>query len=783
MPEKTNGHREQCVSVATNCCDRMFVKGGWMTGLNNVVAVTAAAMLLAGCGAEKRKQVDVSLANCLAELADVSNIAKRPLGKAHLISTYDRTGGNRDWGDFRGVGADGMAVLADIEGPGCVKRIWMTNIPADEWLIYLDGEKEPRIRMSGLFGKGAEPFLPPLCNGVSGGSFCYLPIPFKKRIRIVAHLREVTPNLLPFYQINYETYGTDVRVASFPKTMSADEMGLLAEARTAWEENEERMRQSIVACSTTGSARLAPGQAGAWLEQTGAGRLKTFWLRVKPVENLSALERERLLRMLVLRICWNGSEQASVETPLGDFFCNALHRRRFSAMPVALIDDTFVCRFPMEFAVSARGEVLNQGVHMVEVEWGYDVEPIEPVRDGLQYFHAMWNSSTASGVPYVLLTAQGSGHYVGCYVVTLGMDGSWNNLEADEAFWIDGESVASLHGTGLEDYFNGAWYYYGLFDLPLHGLTEKAAMQTCQYRFHVSDAIKFDKSLFTSFEFGHGNASRGYMSSVAYWYQPEPHSAGTRMPSPKARFPVLSSVERAALMAGLFELERAGLWEEARQRCLSYAERLTGAAEEPALRLRALAYEEELSGYDSVRGGYAQAAAQAPAQVADQAAALSWFHGAQTNALLGSHMNGRARIYLDGSPVGEDDGNPLAMDVFRVSLTPGEHEVALELLPVRADAWVSLYVRGHTTNLCCDAEWEYSKVRPSTWPGTDAPDAVWSNVVDADQMLPKMSYWQFHPNAFILMQSGSTLIKPYPGFDSKIGSVTTYLRRRFVVPE
>ena len=35
-----------------------------------------------------------------------------------------------------------------MDGPGCVKRIWMTNVPAKEWLFYFDGETEPRLRLA-----------------------------------------------------------------------------------------------------------------------------------------------------------------------------------------------------------------------------------------------------------------------------------------------------------------------------------------------------------------------------------------------------------------------------------------------------------------------------------------------------------------------------------------------------------------------------------------------------------------------------------------------------------
>src|SRR5690606_7669107 len=60
---------------------------------------------------------------------------------------------------------------------------------------------------------------------------------------------------------------------------------------------------------------------------------------------------------------------------------------------------------------------------------------------------------------YVVLEAEGKGHYVGC-VLHLDTDepGWWG--EGDDMFFIDDEAwPPRLHGTGMEDYFCGAWNY------------------------------------------------------------------------------------------------------------------------------------------------------------------------------------------------------------------------------------------------------------------------------------------------------------------------------------
>lgn len=95
-----------------------------------------------------------------------------------MESSYDRTGGNNDrqsWNE-RELRPDGLIDLANLKGPRCVSRIWMTSVPTDEWLSFFDDEAEPRIRgrTDNTFGERA-PFLPPLSNRLSGGFYSYVP--------------------------------------------------------------------------------------------------------------------------------------------------------------------------------------------------------------------------------------------------------------------------------------------------------------------------------------------------------------------------------------------------------------------------------------------------------------------------------------------------------------------------------------------------------------------------------------------------------------------------------
>jgi hypothetical protein len=272
------------------------------------------------------------------------------------------------------------------------------------------------------------------------------------------------------------------------------------------------------------------------------------------------------------------------------------------------------------------------------------------------------------------------------------------------------------------------------------------------------------------------------MSAVAYWYQREPCPAGTALPPPERRFAPPEAVGRAALMAELFELERKGLPAEAEERCLIHADEYRGAPENPVVLLRALAYGEAAGGYAGVAEAYRRAAAQEAGKDAGaEAAALLWFHEAPTNALVGAHMNGRYRVFLDGRPAGEGD-SPVRLAVERAAVGPGEHELAVEVTPTRADAWMSLHLRAHGTNVTSDGTWECARARPRDWPATGDPAVAWQKVQSGHEFLPKMAYWQFMPNAFVFMQSGRQLVRAWAGWDANPGAVTAYFRKRFVLP-
>ncbi len=142
---------------------------------------------------------------------------------------------------------------------------------------------------------------------------------------------------------------------------------------------------------------------------------------------------------------------------------------------------------------------------------------------------------------YLLLAAEGSGHYVGCNLSVLQRAMGWWGEGDDMIFKVDGEVRPSLHGTGSEDYFSDAWgmregqsLFYGC---PLQEEDFQAGSKATVYRFHIPDPVPFKRSIEVTIEHGHADDRADFLSSVAYWYQTEPHRPFPRLARVEDRLP------------------------------------------------------------------------------------------------------------------------------------------------------------------------------------------------------------------------------------------------------
>jgi hypothetical protein len=108
-----------------------------------------------------------------------------------MTSSFDRTGGNDDGfsGKYSFIRKEGAKrlVLAELQGPGLVHRIWTPTPTPDMIAFYFDGEPTPRLRLpfSELFSGKTFPFVRPVVGNEVGGYYSYVPLPYARSLKIV----------------------------------------------------------------------------------------------------------------------------------------------------------------------------------------------------------------------------------------------------------------------------------------------------------------------------------------------------------------------------------------------------------------------------------------------------------------------------------------------------------------------------------------------------------------------------------------------------------------------
>ena len=297
------------------------------------------------------------------------------------------------------------------------------------------------------------------------------------------------------------------------------------------------------------SRPIAPGGTLTVAELEGPGKIVHIWCTI-------AHDDPSYSRMLTLRIYWDGETSPSVECPIGDFF-GIGHGvdRPFTSLPIRVTSDGKGrnCYWPMPFKKSARITVINESKQPCAAFYYYvDWQKHKSMPDDSAYFHALYRQEfpCVMGRNYLFADIDGSGHYVGTIQSVYMVSPGWYG-EGDDFFYIDGEKEPSLRGTGTEDYFCDGWGFREQAG-PFYGTPLWEGYETgnrgSAYRFHLPDPVVFKKSLRAEIEhkgsqvFPDGKFD-GFierddlMSSVAFWYQTEPHKPWPALPPGPARLP------------------------------------------------------------------------------------------------------------------------------------------------------------------------------------------------------------------------------------------------------
>jgi hypothetical protein len=316
--------------------------------------------------------------------------------------------------------------------------------------------------------------------------------------------------------------------------------------------------------------KVASGETKVLAEIEGVGVITHLWFTISSGDLMHR-------RNLVLRMYWDGQDHPSVESPIGDFFGQGWGKNyNFVSLPLAAAPrdgKALVSYFPMPYSSGARITLENQGPYAVDALYYYiDYEEQSRETENEGRFHAQYRQEltapeSASGdlenewgvlgdTPknpsdrdnYVILEAEGKGHFVGVQYYVSSPGPIWYG-EGDDMFLVDGEGwPGSLHGTGTEDYFNTSWSPEEHYLHPMFGIAYAPGMnnsdprfgwigKTHLYRFHLEDPIRFQKRLRASIEHGHANNLTLEIATVAYWYQTLPSRPFTPLASAEERMP------------------------------------------------------------------------------------------------------------------------------------------------------------------------------------------------------------------------------------------------------
>ncbi|MEN8191276.1 MAG: glycoside hydrolase family 172 protein [Bacteroidota bacterium] len=294
--------------------------------------------------------------------------------------------------------------------------------------------------------------------------------------------------------------------------------------------------------------RIEPGETFTLGEIDGPGIVNHIWMT--PVGDY---------RLMILRFYWDNETEPSIEVPVGDFFAAG-----WGIMNEPVINSLAVCVNPrsgfntywqMPFRKKCKITMENMSEKQTTVYYQIDYS-LEKIKENTPYFHAQFrrvNKLPFKEVYTIVDGIKGKGQYVGTYLAHGARKLGWWG-EGEIKFYMDGDKeFPTICGTGEEDYFCGSYGYndrevdgkmhYDSFSNQYTGFYEVKNLEIegligifGQYRWHITDPIRFDKDLRVTIQ-SLGWGPDGYLpleddlASVAYWYQLEPHNSFPQLPS------------------------------------------------------------------------------------------------------------------------------------------------------------------------------------------------------------------------------------------------------------
>lgn len=495
-------------------------------------------LLSASLQADPAADTSLRYADLVHQLTDLEHLAvPPPIGeRGAQASSYDRASrydAEHDrylnWdanGDGSGIiRREGeQSVLAEITGPGCIRRTWSATPGQGHVRIWLDGAEQPAVDLPFIayFDRKNEPFTRPnlVYKTEANGFNNYTPIPFQKSCRIVAD-----KGWGNYYHFTYTRFAPGTTVPTFSRQLSPEDAAALDRADRALgncgkDPAGDRPGQETV----TRTVDVMPGQQNVAAELDGPRAITALRVRLPLPKDIE--QQRTLLRQLTLQIRWDDDQEPAVWAPLGDFFASAAGAVPFRSLPAGLTEDgSFYSYWYMPFAKKAQIILGNDGPQPVSVGLEIVHAPLTQPAESLLRFHAKWHRDAFMPErpdrwpDWTILTTHGRGRFVGVVLHVWNPRGGWWG-EGDEKFFVDGEKFPSTFGTGSEDYFGYAWSSGKTFVRALHDqpVNEDNHGHVSVDRWEIAENVPFQESFEGCIEKYFPNKKPTLYAAVAYWY-------------------------------------------------------------------------------------------------------------------------------------------------------------------------------------------------------------------------------------------------------------------------
>ena len=294
---------------------------------------------------------------------------------------------------------------------------------------------------------------------------------------------------------------------------------------------------------------IQPGEVITLAEIEGPGAIQQIWMT--PTGHF---------RYNILRFYWDDETEPSVEVPVGDFFASGWNEfHQVTSLAVCVNPGSALnCYWTMPFRKKCKITMENIGERRMSLYYQINYT-LTDVPDDAGYFHAQFRRTNPTKIKedFVIIDGvKGKGQYVGTYMNWQTNNNGWWG-EGEIKFFMDGDKkFPTICGTGTEDYFCGSYGFisgiptekseYVDYTTPYAGfyvvhpddnVIRKSQTRFGMYRWHITDPVRFDKDLKVTIQALGWRSGGRYLplqddlSSVAFWYQAEPHAKFPTLPS------------------------------------------------------------------------------------------------------------------------------------------------------------------------------------------------------------------------------------------------------------